>query len=139
MLIRGKTSWALMLALAVFACSGGGSSPTSGSSSSGGGGQVVTVEVRDFEFSPKSIVIQPGQTVRWVQRGNDPTHTTTERDGVWDSGQAFRQDGATFEHTFGAQDEGRAFNYRCSSHQACCQMQGSVRVGSNAPPPDQGY
>lgn len=130
-----KISITLFLALAAFACSGGGdgSSPTSSS------GQVVTVEIRDFEFSPKSIVIQPGQTVRWVRRGNDPTHTTTQLEGTWDSGMVFGQDGASFERTFGAQEEGQTFNYSCTSHKETHQMQGSIRVGSSAPPPLDDY
>ncbi len=135
---RTKISITLFLALAPFACSGGGdgSSPTSSSSS---GGQVVTVEILDFQFSPKSILINPGQTVRWVLRGNDRTHTTTQLEGTWDSGLVFGQDGATFQCTFGAQEEGQTFNYFCRSHQGSHQMQGSIRVGVSAPPPDPDY
>ena len=142
---RIKISIILFLGLAAFACSGGGgggggSSPTSStSSSSASAGQAVTVEIFDFEFRPKSLEIQPGQTVRWILRGNDRSHTTTEQNGLWSSGSVFTQDGATFERTFSAQDEGRTFLYYCTSHQGCCQMQGSIRVGSRAPPPDPDY
>jgi len=135
------TRLSMAFLLAVSACGGGGgdSSPTSSTSASPSGGQVVTVEILDFEFRPKSIVIEPGQTVRWILRGNDRTHTTTAQNGAWNSGLAFSQDGASFERTFGAQEEGMTFNYSCTSHQACCQMQGSIRVGAGAPPPDPDY
>ena len=128
----------LTLFVAAAACSGGdgGSSPTSSTNSAG---QEVTIEVFDFEFRPKSVTIQPGQTVRWVLRGNDRSHTTREQNGTWNSGTVFNQDGATFRHTFTVSDSGRTFLYYCASHQGCCQMQGSVRVGANAPAPDPDY
>lgn len=138
----------LILALAGLGCSGdgdgdGGVSSTSPSSppatSSTSPNDIVTVELLDFEFRPKSITIQPGQTVRWVLRGDDLTHTTTERDGVWDSGMVFTQEGMVFERTFSNEEAGQTFNYSCASHQDCCNMQGSVRVGANAPPPAPGY
>jgi len=129
------TSLIFFLTLAAFSC--GGDNSTTPSSPSVG--QPVTVEIFDFEFRPKSITVETGQTVRWIFRGSDQTHTTTDRNGAWDSGFVFTQQGATFERTFGAQEAGGTFNYSCRSHQGCCQMQGSVRVGASAPPPDDGY
>ena len=137
MLRIGTVVSPLLLALAGLGCSGGGSSPSSPSSN--GQGRAVEVVISEFEFSPKSITIEPGQTVRWVLRGNDFTHTTTHRDGAWDSGFVFTADGATFERTFTSQDLGKTFNYSCKSHRNCCVMQGSIRIGSDAPPPDAGY
>lgn len=137
-------SAAILLCLTAAACGGGAGepSPTASSpapSSAPAAGQTVTVEIRDFEFSPRSISIQPGQTVRWVLRGADATHTTTERNQVWNSGPAFQQGGDSFEHTFTAEDDGKTFLYYCTSHQGCCQMQGSIRVGSSAPPQPDDY
>ena len=131
-----RTSLALLLAAS--ACSGGdgGSSPSSPTPS---GGQEVTVEIFDFEFRPKSVTIQSGQTVLWILRGNDRSHTTREQNGLWNSGSVFNQDGATFRRTFTSAESGQTFLYYCASHQGCCQMQGSIRVGSNAPPPDPDY
>lgn len=100
---------------------------------------MVTVEVDDSFFSPRSIVVQPGQTVRWVFTGREPGHTVTDEGGAFDSGFAFRQAGDAFERVFPADEEGTLFQYRCSSHQGCCQMQGSVRVGESAPPAPPGY
>lgn len=133
----------LSSALIMTACGGGGGggggtgSPTAPPPPSGP--SVVTVEVREHVFDPRSVTIQPGQTVRWVYRGQDPTHTVTARDGAFDSGFVFDQQGNTFEHTFGAGTDGQTFEYSCLSHSACCDMKGSVRVGSNAPAPDPGY
>jgi len=97
------------------------------------------VEVRDFAFVPKSIVVQPGDTVVWRLTGGDHTHTVTAVGGMFGSGFAFTQAGATFEHTFTADDLGKTFEYFCQTHYATYAMQGSVRVGNNAPPPGPGY
>ncbi len=135
------------LALALTSCAllvacggggdGGGGTPTQPPPP--GDGSVVTVNLTEFDFSPRQVTIEPGQTVRWVMRGNDPSHTVTARDGAFDSGFAFDSAGATFEHTFTAADDGETFEYACVSHQDCCDMKGSVRVGEDAPAPDPGY
>jgi len=133
-------SYLVSVGLLVLGCSGGGggggTSPTAPPPASG---DVVVVQVLDDAFQPKQIDIQPGQTVRWVLRGSHPGHTTTARDGSWSSGAALQNQGDAYEHTFTTQDDGKTFEYYCITHRACCMMQGSVRVGSTAPPPDAGY
>ena len=103
-------------------------------------GSVTTVRVLDNEFSPQTTTIQPGDRVRWVLEGNATNHTVTELDNnVFDSGSSFTIQGATFERTFTADDDGKTFKYYCRSHRQCCAMQGSVRVGNNAPDPGDEY
>jgi plastocyanin len=131
---------ALLVLVLAAACGGGGGG--------GGGGtptgpnpnpSTIVVEVRDFAFSPKSIEIEVGDSVTWRLVGADHTHTVTATGGAFDSGFVFTSGGATFTRTFGAGDADRTFNYQCQSHHASHMMQGSVRVGENAPPPDPGY
>ena len=55
------------------------SSPTSPS------GGPVDVSIRDFAFSPASVAITAGMTVRWTNNGPS-SHTTTSDNGVWGSG-----------------------------------------------------
>ena len=121
-------------ALVCLACS-------SGDDSSGGmmtpGPSTVVVEVRDNSYSPASIQISRGDTVRWVLAGSVTTHTVTALGGLFDSGFVFLLPGDIFERTFDEVD--LTFEYSCQSHQACCAMQGSVKVGSNAPDPQPGY
>lgn len=108
----------------------------------GGGsssGNVVTVEIVDNAFEPQSVQINPGDTVRWTLTGGSLNHTTTAMNSSWDSGFAFQVSGATFERTFTAADDGKTLQYFCSTHQACCQMQGSIQIGQGAPPPPPGY
>lgn len=128
---------ALLAACGGGSSGGGGGTPTAPPPPSDG--SVVTIEVREHLFDPRSVTVQPGQTVRWVFRGQDPTHTATARDGTFDSGFVFQNQGDTFEHTFGGNLDGQTFEYSCQSHADCCNMKGSVRVGSSAPAPDPGY
>ncbi len=100
---------------------------------------IQIVEIVDDAFVPKSVTIEPGVTVRWVLRGNRSNHTTTEMSATWDSGFAFSHNGDFFEHTFGSDTEDKTFMYSCVTHKACCEMQGSISVGENAPGPDDGY
>jgi plastocyanin len=100
---------------------------------------VVEVEVRDSLFEPKSVTIRPGDTVRWTFRGSVSGHSVRAENGSFDSGFVFDRDGAVFQRTFGAELDGQTFEYRCVSHFVCCAMQGSVRVGDSAPPPQPGY
>ncbi len=128
---------ALACALTNAQCGGGGG---------GGGGSTPTVpanrvviSIIDNEFDPRSPVIAPGTTVRWVLDGMDPTHTTTEMNGTWDSGFVFNAQGNFYERTFSASEDGMTFEYFCVTHQASHAMQGSIRVGSGAPDPQPGY
>lgn len=128
----------LTLGLGLAACSGGGG---------GGGGNpaapptpgLTIVEVQDNFFSPRSVDVEPGDTVRWVLRGATLDHTVNERNGAFSSGGALSHSGGTFEHTFTTADTGKTFEYDCNTHQGCCMMQGSVRVGASAPAPSPGY
>ena len=99
--------------------------------------KTVTVNIEDDAYNPKSIQINPGDTVRWVLVGVVQTHTVTAMSGQFDSGFAFMQAGDSFEQTFNQDDT--TFEYSCDTHQACCLMQGSIRVGGQAPSPRPGY
>lgn len=135
---RKLQAWLGGLILLTAGCGGGGGgSPTAPPPPPTG--NVVEVTVNDNFFDPRSIIIEPGQTVRWVLRGRMTNHTTTARNGEWDSGFVFRQAGATFERTFSQADDDKTFEYLCETHWVSDQMQGSVRVGQDAPPPNPGY
>lgn len=129
------------LFLATFACGGGGgsSSPSEPPPPGGGGGEVVEVNLDDFEFDPKQVRIEPGDTVRFVLRGTDPNHTATANDGRFASGMIFQEPGDSFEVDFTNADNNMTYEYQCVSHEQCCNMRGSILVGSNAPPPAPGY
>ena len=141
---RSSLVSALAVCAVLAACGGGGG---------GGGGtptqpnppnppadpNVVTVNLTEFDFNPRRVTVEPGQTVRWVLQGSDPTHTVTARDGKFNSGNSLRNPGDSFEHTFTAADNDQTFEYSCATHSDCCDMKGSVLVGSGAPAPDPEY
>jgi plastocyanin len=87
----------------------------------------------DLVFSPSSVTIHPGDTVRWTWGAS--FHSSTSgipgaADGIWDSG--ILNQGDTFTHTFnGAGD----FPYFCIPHGGCCGMVGMVSVVAAAPSP----
>jgi plastocyanin len=83
------------------------------------------VNVRDFQFGPKSAKIDVGDTVTW--NFQDDGHTTTARPGQperWNSG---REDaGASFQKTF--KKPGR-YDYICIPHESF--MTGTIVVGTD--------
>ncbi len=93
-----------------------------------------TADVEDYRFSPSEVRIEPGDRVRWTNRG-DQVHTVTSDDpGAedFDSGRLGRGD--EYTHTFSK--PGR-FTYHCEVHSS---MSGVVQVGSpptttTRPPP----
>ena len=95
----------------------------------------VTVLVGNggFNFSPSSVTIHPGDTVRWEFSSGG--HTTTSGNpgmpnGLWDSG--LRNQGAVFTRTFNTVG---TFPYFCSPHGQCCGMTGIVNVTQGTPTP----
>jgi plastocyanin len=120
--------------LAALSCGGGGySSPTAPTS----GPKTVTIAVKDDLYDPKSVTINPGDTVQWVMQGSDHGHTVTAVDGSFDSGAVFTSTGAMYTRTFSQANV--TINYSCKVHSSCCGMKGSILVGAGAPPPAGGY
>jgi plastocyanin len=74
----------------------------------------------DNYFSPSTILIKAGTTVRWVNKGFH-RHTVTSQAGLWDSGPLDR--GAEFSFTF---DRPGTYPYHCRFHGR--QMRGKVIV-----------
>lgn len=86
----------------------------------------VTVGNNCFCFSPSSVTIHPGDTVRWTwsstghsSTSGTPGHPT----GLWDS--LILNQGAVFTHTFNSVG---SFPYYCTPHGSCCNMVGMVTV-----------
>jgi len=96
-------------------------------SSSPAAAAIFDVQVSNFQFSPATVTIQPGDTVRWVWING--AHSTTSGsactpDGSWDSGVQ----SAPFEFSVTFFEPG-AFPYYCIPH--CAQgMVGTVVVSS---------
>ena len=77
-----------------------------------GQGGTVSVSIVDFAFTPKTITVPVGTTVRWTNNGSAPhTVTSTSSPRAFDSGTL--GSGDTFEFTFKTAGQ---FPYRCSIH-----------------------
>jgi plastocyanin len=70
------------------------------------------VEMEDFQFNPKTLVITIGTTVKWGNR-DEVIHTTTSDNDVWDSGSV--AEGEEFSFTF---TEPGIYPYYCIPHGA---------------------
>jgi plastocyanin len=87
----------------------------------------------DLVFSPSSVTIHPGDTVRWTWGSSGHSSTSGvpgAPDGIWDSG--ILNQGATFTHTFNSTG---TFPYYCIVHGGCCGMVGTVNVVNPTPSP----
>lgn len=68
------------------------------------------VAIANFTFSPQTLNITAGTTVKWTN--NDSTaHTITSDNGVFQSGNV--APGSSFSYTFG---QTGTFSYHCSIH-----------------------
>jgi plastocyanin len=83
------------------------------------GGGRVRVRIVDNRFRPRTITIERGTRVRWVNRGAR-NHTTTSNTGAWDSGTLVPDE--TFGRRFGRRG---TFNYHCEIHPS---MTGTITV-----------
>ena len=85
---------------------------------------VANVGAHDNRFTPQTINVAPGTTVRWVNYGHH-NHTVTANDGSWDSGDI--KPGASYSATF---RQPGTYHYYCRHHTQD-RMQGVVVVGSS--------
>lgn len=81
--------------------------------------QTTSVAVSDNQFSPASIQVSPGATVRWTWAAGSSLHNVTFTSGT---SSANLDAGATFTRTFAAAG---TFTYQCTLHPA---MTGAVTV-----------
>jgi len=72
--------------------------------------ETKTVSIKDFEFAPKTISVNVGDTITWTNDGPSP-HTVTADDASFDSGNLDK--GGTFSHTF---DKAGTVAYFCKYH-----------------------
>ncbi len=70
------------------------------------------VEIEDFQFRPKTLVVRVGTTVKFANK-DQVQHTTTSDTGVWDSGYLSKGDEFFFTFT-----EPGVFPYYCIPHGA---------------------
>src|SRR5262249_31836474 len=77
------------------------------------------VTIADFSFTPSSITVNAGDTVKWMNNGPS-MHTVTSNTGAFNSGTL--QSGQSFSFTFASAG---TFAYHCTIHPF---MTGTVTV-----------
>ncbi|SFV33634.1 cupredoxin domain-containing protein [Thermoflavifilum thermophilum] len=96
---------------------GGNTGGNNGGNSGGSSGNVISIS--NYNFSPSSLTVAKGTTVKWTN--SDPvTHTVTEDNGKFDSGNL--PYGQSYSYTFS--DTG-SFHYHCAIH---TYMKGTIIV-----------
>ena len=95
----GGTSCSMMLLLAMFLLFGGAVHA-----------DTVDVSIASFAFTPDTLNITTGTTVRWTNQ-DAVAHTSTSDGGVWDSGSL--STGQSFSFTFNTPGD---FTYHCTFH-----------------------
>lgn len=84
------------------------------------------VNMKDFAFSPSSITVPVGATVRW-KNGDSVAHTVTSTTKAFDSGNV--DSGHSFSFTF---TKAGSYSYVCAYHPG---MTGMVVVEAPSPTP----
>jgi plastocyanin len=97
-----------------------------------------TVHIVEFSFSPPTVTVNVGDTVKWLHDGTATMHSVTADNGSFDSSPNCPPTclgaNATFSHTF---TKAGTFRYYCRIHGAPggVGMSGTVIVKSSAPAP----
>lgn len=79
----------------------------------------VTIDIRNYKFTPAEVTIHPGDKVTWINHDDAP-HTIAEKDKAFRS--AALDTGDKFTHAF---DKTGNYTYFCTLH---TQMTGTVIV-----------
>ena len=80
-----------------------------------------SVDIGDNFFDPPDVTVEPGSTITWTNKGDEP-HTVTADDGSFDSERL--NPGDSYTVAFGGQG---TVTYHCEIHPD--EMRGSVTVG----------
>jgi LPXTG-motif cell wall-anchored protein len=88
--------------------------------------ETKNVTVKEFEFAPKELTINVGDTVTWKNEGPARPHTATATDASFDSDNL--NVGQEFSFTF---TKAGTFAYACKYHDI---MQGTITVGEASAP-----
>jgi plastocyanin len=79
----------------------------------------VSVEIRDFDYSPRDLTVNVGTAVSWVNQDSVP-HDATSREDTWKTERLDGGDSGTI-----VLDAPGRFEYYCSFHP---YMEGAVTV-----------
>mgnify|MGYP003324449718 CR=1 FL=1 len=76
---------------------------------------IITVDSTNFRFSPSSVTVSEGDTVRFFWSGQAIGHNAVEENGLFDTGEPARD--VDYSFTFEAGMNG-TYNFVCEPHEA---------------------
>jgi plastocyanin len=80
-----------------------------------GNAPVVTVRMTDNEFTPQTVVVDPGTVVRWVNAGRNKHNIIVDQTSIeWSSSKSIKP-GGDYDHQFNSPG---VFGYSCTFHGA---------------------
>jgi len=85
---------------------------------------IVTVDSSNFRFSPDTVTLNEGDSVRFFWSGELLAHNAVERNGLFDSGDPARD--VDYTYTFAIGENG-TYEYVCEPHETA-QMIGTIIV-----------
>lgn len=85
-------------------------------------GQSSSVDIKDMAFSPASVTVKAGTTVRWTNRDAEEHDVTPDQPNADFQGSELLSQNQTYEWTF---DTLGTYTYHCGPHP---QMRGTVIV-----------
>lgn len=125
-----RAAWVVLsavVALSLGGCPSDGGDGGDGGNGDGNGENVVTI--RNFSYSPRSVTIRVGESVRWVNRDFVVHTVTSGNPGDADAGDAFDSGNLSlndeFSHTF---ETPGTFVYFCIPHESMASMRGATVI-----------
>jgi plastocyanin len=83
------------------------------------------VEIKEYEFHPKNIAIEVGDTVKWINRDSAPHTATRNQAPTFDTGPLSKNQESS-EILFPTASDSAGFGYVCTPHASF--MTGTVVV-----------
>ena len=90
---------------------------------------IITVDSTNLRFSPSSVTVTEGDTVRFFWSGQALPHNAVERDGLFDSGEPERN--VDYSFTFEVGTNG-TYEFVCEPHESV-GMIGQITVEQHRP------
>jgi plastocyanin len=112
---RSLVIFGLALALLAAGCGSSGGGSTASTSSSASNGPVTKVSMKNIQFNPKTVTVNVGASVEWVN-DDSVSHDVTKDTGPgprFSSGSGNLRGGDTYKVTFNAPG---TVSYECTVH-----------------------
>ena len=109
--MRNRQYWCVLLSVVAVTIVGAALATQKARASAAAPEQIAEVKIDNFSFSPQTLTVAPGTTVKWTNRDDIP-HTVVSNDKVTFKSKVLDTD-ESFSFTF---TKPGTFDYFCSIH-----------------------